>query len=418
MTLPDLIDRAAAPFAPLIGAALLMHCAFRKVDLNPLGDMLLARAQANPGDANAWLDASFVLQLLGQRELGLEAQRVALHTSTVYELPAPGVVGEPSLQVLVLMGPGDFMANTPIEFLLQGANMRATVQYVAPDLPLPEQVPEHDVLFVALAQCDANAGLLRDVAQMLEGWPRPVVNRPEQIAHLSRDGACARLAGAYGTVMPRTARVDASAALALAKGELALETLLPGAAFPLIVRPVDSHAGNALEQVADGAALLAYLAAHRCDQVYLARFVDYAGIDGQFRKYRIVLIEGVPFICHLAVSSHWMVHYLNAGMDDSAEKRAEEARAMLAFDTGFAVRHGAALAAIDARMGLPYLGIDCAETQDGKLLIFEVDNAMVVHAMDDPDRYGYKLPVMDQVFGAFAAMLQARASASVSGARA
>jgi hypothetical protein len=118
-----------------------------------------------------------------------------------------------------------------------------------------------------------------------------------------------------------------------------------------------------------------------------------------------VLIEGLPYICHLAISSHWMVHYLNAGMDDSAAKRAEEAREMGAFDTGFAMRHAAALADIDRRIGLPYLGIDCAETRDGKLLIFEVDNAMVVHAMDDPARYPYKRPTMDKVFAAFAAML-------------
>jgi glutathione synthase/RimK-type ligase-like ATP-grasp enzyme len=183
-------------------------------------------------------------------------------------------------------------------------------------------------------------------------------------------------------------------------------------AFPLIVRPVDSHAGTDLQKVDDGTALHAYLATHPASEFYLAPFVDYSGPDGQFRKYRIVLIDGTPFICHLAISSHWMVHYLNAGMDDSAAKRAEEAAGMAAFDDGFARRHAAALAEIDSRMGLPYLGIDCAETRDGRLLIFEVDNAMVVHAMDDPGRYPYKGPVMDKVFGAFEKMLHRVISAA------
>jgi glutathione synthase/RimK-type ligase-like ATP-grasp enzyme len=271
------------------------------------------------------------------------------------------------------------------------------VQYVTPDLPLPEQVPDHDVLFVAIAQCDANAALLRDVAQMLEGWPRPVINRPERIARLARDGACAQLDGVTGTLVPRTVRMDRATAMQLTD-----------ATFPLIVRPVDSHAGTDLRKVDDGAALRDYLAAHPASEFYLAPFVDYAGPDGQFRKYRIVLVDGKPFICHLAISSHWMVHYLNAGMDDSAAKRAEEAAGMAVFDDGFARRHAAALAEIDARIGLPYLGIDCAETRDGRLLIFEVDNAMVVHAMDDPGRYPYKRPVMDKVFGAFEAMLRSR----------
>jgi len=406
-----LIDAAVTPFSPLIGAATLMRSAFRKQDLRPIGEMLLARAQANPGDANAWLDASFVVQLLGQRAAGLDVQRRALATSTLYALPkmpkasVQAAAQQPTLNVLVLMGPGDFMANTPIEFLLETSSIGATVQYLTPDLPLPEQVPDHDVLFVAIAQSDANAPLLRDVRQMLENWPRPVVNRPEQIAHLSRDGAFAHLAGSRGVLMPQTVRVARAQALDLAGGRLEAAALLPGAGFPLIVRPVDSHAGTDLQRVADAAALQAYLEGQASSEFYLAPFVDYSGPDGQFRKYRIVLIEGVPHVCHMAVSSHWMVHYLNAGMDESQAKRAEEAQAMASFDTVFARRHAEALADIDARIGLPYLGIDCAETRDGRLLVFEVDNAMVVHAMDDPQRYAYKQPVMEKVFTAFAQLL-------------
>lgn len=408
----SLIDAAATPYAPLIGAATLMRCAFRNENLRPIGELLLARAQAHPDDANAWLDASFLLQLIGQREAGLDIQHQALALKSLYDLPAPGRIegSAPALRLLVLMGPGDFMANTPIQFLLETANIDAQVQYLTLDLPLPEQVPDHDVLFVAIAQSDANAPLLRDVMHMLQGWPRPVINRPEQIAHLSRDGAWAKLAGAVGSVMPRTRRVERDVAEQLASGTLDAAQLLDGAGFPLIVRPIDSHAGHDLLKVDDAAALAAYLAQQPSSGFYLAAFIDYSGPDGQFRKYRVVLIDGAPFICHLAISSHWMVHYLNAGMDESVEKRAEEAREMLAFDQGFAVRHAGALADIDRRIGLPYLGIDCAETKDGQLLIFEVDNAMVVHAMDDPDKYPYKRPTMDKVFTAFGAML-ARAAA-------
>jgi glutathione synthase/RimK-type ligase-like ATP-grasp enzyme len=395
MIAPALLEAAATPYAALIGAAALMRCAFDRADLRPIGERLLARAQAHPDDANAWLDASFVLQLLGQRAAGLEVQRHALAIRSLYALPAPARM--PAMRLLVLMGPGDFMANTPIEFLLQTSNVAAHVQYVTPDLPLPEQVPDHDVLFVAIAQSDANGPLLRDVAQMLAGWPRPVINRPERIAYLSRDGACAALDGVTGTLVPRTVRMDRAAVMQLTDVEC-----------PIIVRPVDSHAGTDLQKVDDAAALRDYVTAHPAGEFYLAPFVDYSGPDGQFRKYRIVLVDGKPFICHLAISSHWMVHYLNAGMDDSAVKRAEESAGMAAFDEGFARRHAAALADIDARIGLPWLGIDCAETRDGRLLIFEVDNAMVVHAMDDPGRYPYKGPVMDRVFGAFEAMLRSR----------
>ena len=101
-----------------------------------------------------------------------------------------------------------------------------------------------------------------------------------------------------------------------------------------------------------------------------------------------------------------MVHYLNAGMDDSAAKRALEADAMARFDETFAARHAAALAEIDRRIGLPYVGMDCAETPDGRLLVFEVDNAMIVHAMDDEAMFPYKKPAMAKIFTAFRQLLE------------
>ena len=78
---------------------------------------------------------------------------------------------------------------------------------------------------------------------------------------------------------------------------------------------------------------------------------------------------------------------------------------MAGFDAGFAARHAAALAGIQACIGLDYLGIDCAETADGRLLVFEIDHAMVVHAMDPVEVYPYKQAAMRRLFTAFRAML-------------
>jgi hypothetical protein len=100
-----------------------------------------------------------------------------------------------------------------------------------------------------------------------------------------------------------------------------------------------------------------------------------------------------------------MIHYLNAGMTDSAEKRAEEERFMANFDQDFALRHADAFRAIHQRIGLDYVGMDCGETADGELLIFEVDSNMIVHAMDPVDLFPYKQPQMHKVFGAFQDML-------------
>jgi hypothetical protein len=67
----------------------------------------------------------------------------------------------------------------------------------------------------------------------------------------------------------------------------------------------------------------------------------------------------------------------------------------------FAQRHQAALAAIACRTQLDYLCIDCAETPDGQLLVFEIDHAMVVHAMDLEEQFPYKQPHMLKVKNAF-----------------
>lgn len=118
----------------------------------------------------------------------------------------------------------------------------------------------------------------------------------------------------------------------------------------------------------------------------------------------MALIDGQPFACHMGVSSHWMIHYVNAGMYEDAAKRAEELAFMEGF-AAFAARHAGTLAAIHQRSKLDYVCIDCAETRDGELLIFEIDHAMVVHAMDPEDLFPYKQVHMRKVKQAFEAYL-------------
>ena len=113
----------------------------------------------------------------------------------------------------------------------------------------------------------------------------------------------------------------------------------------------------------------------------------------------------------MAISPRWMVHYLNADMLENAGNRAEEAHFMATFDDDFARRHRVALEQIHQRIGLDYFAIDCAETKDGRLLLFEADVAMIVHAMDPPELFAYKQPQMRKVFDAFQAMLHRRAGA-------
>jgi hypothetical protein len=390
---------------PLAGLARLMTRAFHGTDLAPLAAELIERASADPDDANALMDLSIVLQLQGIRDLGVTTQAHALATRRLYEL---GSSDTPALRLLAIMAPGDLMTNTPLEFLIEHSDISLTMLYLMPREPLPRQWPEHDVAFIAVSQSEASDALLERLSGV--AWPLPLINRPGRIGNTSRTRAWRLLHGAPGVAIPMTAHASRAALKQVAAGELPIEDVLPDGRFPLIVRPVDSHAGRSLAKVDSAAEIAAYLCATEGEAFFISRFIDYRDDDGLFRKYRIVFIDGIAHAGHMGISSHWMIHYLNAGMADSADKRAEEEAFMRDFDVGFARRHANALRAITERFGLDYLVIDCGETRGGELLVFEVCTGAVVHAMDPVDVFPYKRPHMDRIFAAFRSMLMRRAA--------
>ena len=388
---------ATSPIAPsLIGLAALVRMAMRGEDLGPVALQLLARLGADPADAAACMDLSTVEQLraAGGQRVALQARAIALQR--LYRQPASGAA---RATLLVLAAPGDFMANTPIEFLLEGADIDIVTLYVDPGLDLLAAAPEHDAAFVAVAESAANQPTLAAIARVVERWPRPWLNAPQAIARLTRDGAWRLLRETPGLIYPSNERFSRDA---LAEGGRDAE-------FPFIVRPVDSHAGEGLEKIDDAAALAAYLGSHAQDDFYTAPFIDYRGADGLFRKMRLAIVDGAPFPVHLAISPRWMIHYLNADMAISAAHRAEEARFMAHF-ADFARRHANTFAAMREKLQLDYFLIDAAEIDD-RLLIFEVGTAMIAHDLDCPETYPYKSAPMRRLFAAFRRMVLRRAEA-------
>ena len=397
------INPAQPNQSPLIGLATCFRMGFEGQHLMPLADTLLQRAHANTLDANALMDLSVLLQLQGLREEGLRTLALALQVQRLYTLAAELPC---RLTLLAIMTHGDLMANAPLPFLFEHADITLHMLYVMPGEPLPAKLPAHDVAFIAISDSSRTRVLLQQLGPALPAWPSPVLNAPEGILRTSRLTAFDLLKDGPGIVMAPTVQVSrAQLQQTCAQAGMGRHPLLPNAEFPVIIRPIDSHAGHGLEKIDDRTGLIKYLSDQAEDTFYISRFMDYRSPDGLFRKYRVVLIDGQAFAGHMGISQHWMIHYLNAGMTDSAEKRAEEAEFMQHFDTAFAVRHRAALACIHARFGLDYLVMDCAETATGELLVFELDPGAVVHSMDPPEQFGYKHPAMQKVFEAFRALL-------------
>lgn len=379
---------------PLIGFAGLAQRQINGVDLQPLSQQLLTHAQNDgPDAASCLLDLAVILQFNGGADdaLAVQLQRQALLIQRVYRLPAhrqPAV-----LTVLLLVRAGLLLDNLPVDALLADSDIDLIWVYVdSAHLPVAEDLPEHDVLLVAVGESDASQTLLQQLDDCLHNWPRPVLNRPARIADMARPRAAQLLADVPGLFVPACGRLVREVLLNLNTDDL----------WPCLIRPLGSHAGKGLALLNHSADLAAYLAEQNADEFMLSQYVDYASADGLYRKYRIAFIDGRPQLCHLAISEHWMVHYLNAGMSESADKRAEEAHAMdYAFEAEFLPRHRQALSEIPRRLGLDYFAMDCAELSDGGLLLFEVDTAMIVHNLDPQALYPYKHRHMPRVFAEF-----------------
>ena len=400
----------ALGIANILGLSVFAQMIFNQQDLNPAWEVLVEFASQDPPDPGALLNMSMLLQLTGQTEPGLDLQRQALSITRIFKR----VHGDGSgLRVLAIVTSGDFMANTPLDFLLNGSDATVYFVYATADGDLPQDLPDHDVAFFAIGESTANYETLLRLAPTAAGWPRPIINHASlKIAALTRDGVCQMCAEIPEVLSPSTSLVGREGALAIAEGRAALSDFIASGVFPIIIRPLDSHAGQDLEKINSLAELGNYLATRTSETFYITQFVDYSGPDGLFRKQRIAFIKGKPFISHLAVSEHWMVHYLNASMDEKPERRAEEATFMDSFDQDFAVRHAKAFDGLYRAFGLEYFGIDCAELPDGRLLLFEADVAMIIHALDSPELYPYKPRAMEKLFNGFMALLEETAAAA------
>ncbi len=390
----------------LLGLARLMTAVFKGEDISPTASELLAKAQQD--DNFALLDLSVVLQLQGNKETALAIQQEALSQQQIYCLQPDHKTS--SIKLLVIYTHGDLMTNTPVEFLSQGAGFELQILYIADHLPLPANLPEHDIAMVAISELDRNLSSLPRVEQFIQSLSVPVLNQPASIARLSRDTISRRLQGLPGIAMPLTVRASYQQLVDHPFSELQAALNAP-LTFPIIIRPIDSHAGKQLEKVDNQAQLDEYLLNNPNEAYFIAPFVDYRSESGMFEKYRIMVIQGKPYIAHMAISEHWMIHYLNAGMIENAEKRFAEAQAMGRFEQGFALKHQQAFSTLAEHIGLEYFGVDCAQTQQGELLIFEACASLNVHSMDCEKTFPYKKVQMQKLFDAFEQMLQDQSTA-------
>jgi len=387
----------------IFGLSALTRPVFLAQDHSATVDALYARVAANARDAGALYDLSILHQLLGLQSEGLAIQSEALSIACHFQIPGGRSEKNPPdaerFRLLMLMQPGTFQDNTPIEFLLESSEIELELLYLDPGVALPAELPAHDLLMVGIGSSQSSRGLLESMEPWLASFGRPVLNQPSAILKTARASLKQALDGLEGVFMADIVTLQRSDVLEVAARKPVAGQDLPG--FPLLIRPMDSHAGNDLKKIEAPEELADYLAKSPAETFYLSAFVDYRSQDGLYHKSRVALIGGVPYLAHQAMNDHWMIHYLNAGMKEDESKRALESAAMAQFSTGFGKRHERAFAGIHRRLGLDYVLIDCGELADGRLFVFEADNIMIVHDMDPVEIYPYKKPAMAKIFDAF-----------------
>lgn len=366
-------------------------------------------ARQDPARIEAHLAIWALAQITGNRDIALAHQTAALALRRVFTEEA--ATQPAKRRLLVIKAPGDWQANMPTEYVLDRATNTVHTWYVdAAELAQGRTtVPDHDLIFNAVAESDDAVPILDGIAAFARQSAVPLVNDPARITRAARHRFPALLSGIPRCIAPVPLRLSAAE---LRADGLARKLADGGIRLPILLRPVTSQAGrdlvrlNALDEIAP------YLATVAEDAFYLTQFYDYAAADGFFRKYRVIFVDGEPFPYHLAITKNWMVHYYNAGMRENAWRREEEARFLgdlgAVFDSGLQD----ALRLLAQAIGLDYFGIDCTVTPSNELLVFEVETGMIVHNLDPTDIYPYKPVAFTRISEALERLLDRRAGSA------
>jgi tetratricopeptide (TPR) repeat protein len=315
--------------------------------------------------------------------------------------------GTPTRRLLILCAGGG-SGNVPFETLLSGGES-SRIKYIVDFASEEEdaQLPPFDLVFNAIGEPDVAAPLAGRLERFAARCEKPLLNAPAAVSRTQRQLLPSLLGDLDDVVIAACTRHEG---LADSSAELADRLRRGAMALPVLVRPAASHGGQGLVRCETREALEDAL--HGIDGAhYLTAFRDCRSIDGHYRKYRIVFIDRRPFAYHLAISSHWMVHYFSAEMAEHPWKIEEERRFLEETAAVLGDRARGAIDAIGRRIDLDYAGVDFTLLPDGRVLVFEANATMLVHRERGNGPLAHRNPHVQRIVDAFEA-LQARRLAS------
>ncbi len=303
-----------------------------------------------PDHAGAHQGLAAILAESGDQAGAARHWQMGFENRSIVALPYRGERAPVSLLLLAASAG----ANIPMRHFLDDRIFQTFIVFVEfynPATPLPP----HRIVFNAIGDADLAAPALAAAQSVLALTTAPVINAPGIVAPTGRSDNAQRLSGIPGVITPETVTLPRAL---LAAPNAAATLLRHGFEFPLLIRTPGFHTGRHFLRVETIAELPEALAQLPGEHLTVIQYLDARGADGKVRKYRVMMIDGELYPLHVAISSHWKIHYFTAEMADSPEHRAEDAEFLENMAAVLGARATLALAKIQSRLGLDYAGID------------------------------------------------------------
>jgi hypothetical protein len=150
--------------------------------------------------------------------------------------------------------------------------------------------------------------------------------------------------------------------------------------FPLLFRQAGDHGGVSTVVLESYIDIVKKMYQFPLDgrEYYLTQYYDY-GIDGIYKKYRLVVVEGKVYLRHLIFSDYWMIHARSRKFMDKHPLFKEKERDMQEnFEQIVKPMIEKTIYKIYETLPLDYFGIDCSIDKEGNICIFELNANMNV----------------------------------------
>ena len=356
-----------------------------------------------PDSPEAHQGLAYVLAELGDASRAAWHRREGFEHRAVQTLPYRGE-GPPVPLLLLVSAVG---GNIPTRNLLDDRVFETTV--VVPEFyDFTQPLPRHSLIFNAIGDADLAGEALVAARRLAALSGAPVLNTPAAVMATGRADNAQRLARLPGVIAPATVTL---ARELLSAPDAATALARHGLKFPLLVRAPGFHTGRHFVRVERAGELAVAVAGLPGDALTAIEYLDSRGADGKVRKYRVMAIGGGLYPLHVAISSHWKIHYFTAEMAESAAHRAEDEEFLENMPAVVGPRAMTALEGIQGTLGLDYAGIDFGLSPSGDVLLFESNATMVVNPPEPDERWAYRWPAVERIFAAVRRMLLDKARA-------